>query len=198
MTEEYQCYVYCLLSLWYVQNGKHEVHGSYQCCSGADWKVWGFYVPTFISDSKVVFSPVCFRGVLPFFEALCLSKSIQWFWQTYVLSETPRSLLFLLSMKSFCKVYGVLTVLLLMFIIHCFTVNWTRVQLGQKSGCAFSCNCLRSVGGMFAQWYEQWEDKNSVLLTSLILLLILFPCETKPHLPPLHPWNSQTLWTALV
>lgn len=33
---------------------------------------------------------------------------------------------------------------------RCFTVNLPRVQLGQKLGCAFSSNCLRSVGGMFA------------------------------------------------
>lgn len=33
---------------------------------------------------------------------------------------------------------------------RCFTANLPRVQLGQKLGCAFSSNCLRSVGGMFA------------------------------------------------
>lgn len=81
--------------------------------------------------------------------------------------------------------------LLILFIIHsAFLLTW--VQLGQKLGCAFSSNCLRSVGGRFAEQYEWWEDKNSVLLTSLILLFILFPCHTKLHLPPLHLWNSQS------
>lgn len=43
MIKEYQRYVRYLLSLWYVQNGKHELHAGYQCSFGADQK--GFFPP---------------------------------------------------------------------------------------------------------------------------------------------------------
>lgn len=67
-----------------------------------------------------------------------------------------------------------------------------ELSLDKRQVVLFLPHCLRSVGGMFTEWYEWWEDKNSVLLTSLISLFILFPCKTKLHLPPLHLWNSQS------
>lgn len=36
MTEEYQCYVYYLLTPWYVQNGRYELNASYQWFFGVD------------------------------------------------------------------------------------------------------------------------------------------------------------------
>lgn len=70
MIKEYQRYVRYLLSLWYVQNGKHELHAGYQCSFGADQK--GFFSPTVISDSNVVFRPGRFPCLLPLFLKLCV------------------------------------------------------------------------------------------------------------------------------